>query len=70
MPTPINRQEMKKYIQPEIKIQDINTDALLEDGTMNAISNFDQTGEGEQLSDETIIIDESYNPADRNVWSD
>ncbi len=61
---------MKKYIQPEIKIQDINTDALLEDGTMNAISNFDQTGEGEQLSDETIIIDESYNPADRNVWSD
>lgn len=61
---------MKKYIQPEIKIQDINTDALLEDGTMNAISNFDQTGEGEQLSDETIIIDESYNPAGRNVWSD
>jgi hypothetical protein len=57
---------MKKYLKPKIAVQDIESAAFLEE----AISNYDNDGDGDQLSNEAMQ-DQFENPSQRRgPWDD
>ena len=57
---------MKKYLKPNIAVLDIDSDALLDE----AISNYDNDGDGDQLSNEAMQ-DQFENPSQRRgPWDD
>ena len=57
---------MKKYLKPEIAVQDIESAAFLDE----AISNYDDDGDGDQLGNEAMQ-DQFANPSrNRGPWDD
>jgi hypothetical protein len=57
---------MKKYLKPEIAVQDIESAAFLDE----AISNFDDDGDGDQLANEAMQ-DQFENPSHHGgLWDD